>query len=175
MAEPLLPGLTLHQHGLLRAEWLAHQERGLPIPSIVEPLLHYEVEQLERDYARKLLAAPGAEVERRLGTRPRPNYESFSPTAGRANARTADFERGIRAIVRLIATGKTSGASDLQVLVDGGPADPLLTDVFDGAVKDLMSVQCELSAHWRGPFALFGFTTKKVFIVGSPPIVAGAR
>ena len=157
MQEPLLPGFTVRQHGFLRNVWEDHVDSGLPVPSVAEPLATYEAEKMERDNAGLIIRADGQrnklgvqqatigkEIERRLGARIAPNWESMSPQAATQRRNSADFEIGIRAVIRLLATGKNFGSTDLQELVDGGPALPKFAEVFEGAVKDLMLTQQHL-------------------------------
>jgi hypothetical protein len=144
MLQPILPDLTVVQHGHLRNEWSRHVEDALPVPSVDAPLATYEAEKLEIDFMRKVRSNPGPEVQRRLGVRVQPNYAAMNPSEARRSDQSREFDLGIRAVIRLLATGKNYGATDLQDVINGGAASPDLANVFDGAVKDLQLAQLRL-------------------------------
>lgn len=149
MANVILPDLTVDMHGQLRGAWIDHVESGLGVPSMLvldvdaaEPAL------LERDYLRRVAKNPGQEVTRRLGEAPQATPGAISIQQGHASRLARWHAVGLQAVMRLLATGRQFGASDLEIVVADGAWHPSLAAVFDDAYATLAHAQRELHVRF---------------------------
>lgn len=145
MAAEILPELSMAMFNALRTAWEDTVAEGTPIPSLqYEGGSSCDAENLERLYLSRVAGNPGSAVVRALGGQP--DYKPGSTTIANARAATQlkAHTRGMRAIMRMVVTGKDHGAADLDRLVAGGALNPALSEVFDDAVKTLVQVQFDL-------------------------------
>lgn len=179
MANVILPELTVDMHGQLRAAWLDHVERGQGVVSMLvidermtepAPLVldarSAEPALLERDFLRRVANNPGQEITRRLGDAPHATPGVISIQQGHTSRLARWYTVGLQAVMRMLATGRQFGTSDLEVLVADGAWHPTLAAVFDDAYATFAHAQRELHVRFADRIGRVG--------LGSAPTLASA-